>query len=237
MISLKKALCSSVFRKLLTAVTGLALVGFVVTHLLGNLTLYANNPTLFNAYAFKLESFGVLLEVAEIGLVALFVLHVVNSIALKKNHLDARPQRYRTWKSKQSCANAVVPSNRSARIMAVSGTLLLLFVVFHVWHFKYGPGLNEGYTFDLDGIMVRDLHRLVVESFTQPLYVIGYVVMMVFLGLHLRHGIWSALHSLGLTSNRTRPALQCGLGALGVLLAVGFLLIPVFIFFSQRGGM
>lgn len=95
MISLSKALTSSVGKKFAMSLTGLGLVGFLITHLLGNAILYTKNPELFNNYSKKLhETLGPLLYVAEVALLAGLILHVVCAIAMKRQNMAARPVGY-----------------------------------------------------------------------------------------------------------------------------------------------
>lgn len=223
----KKSLSSSVFKKVIMAVTGLALVGFVITHLAGNLLLYKSDPTAFNLYAHKLASFGVLLYIAEIGLVFFFLYHAFTGIRLALSGRASKPVKYAGAKSKGGNSKWGLASNN----MVISGTALLVFLVLHVWHFKYGPGIESGYVTQVAGEEARDLHRHVYEQFKNPAVVVAYVAVMIALGLHLRHGVWSAFHSLGLTRENNSKTLYIVGGGLAALLSVGFLLIPVYIYF------
>jgi succinate dehydrogenase / fumarate reductase cytochrome b subunit len=218
---------TTVFKKLFIALSGLGLVGFVLIHLLGNLTLLRPNGLAFNAYAAKLESFGPLLTLAEIGLLGVFLLHIGTVLTTKKKNLEARPVSYRRWQSK----GGDTPSNLSSRTMAVSGSVILIFVILHVWQFRFGPGMSQGYVTTHNQEQIRDVYRLVVETLKNPWMAVFYSVVMVLLGLHLRHGVWSALQSLGLTRPATTRALRWAGSILGVLLGVGFLLIPAWIYF------
>ncbi|MDR3606129.1 MAG: succinate dehydrogenase cytochrome b subunit [Oligoflexia bacterium] len=219
---------TTVAKKFIMALSGLALVGFVITHLLGNLTLYSHTDEPFNAYAFKLHSFGSLLLVAEVGLVAIFLTHIVYGLTAKKTSLSARPKGYRVWRSK----GGETPSNISSRNMAISGSILLAFVLLHVWQFRFGPAIEAGYVTTMHGEQARDLHRLIVETFKNPAWVAVYVAAMLFLGLHLRHGFWSAFQSAGLTRHNTTVKLRIFGGLLAAALTVGFLFIPVYIYFA-----
>lgn len=217
---------ASVSKKFLMALTGLGLIGFVVVHLLGNLALYRSSGDHFNAYANFLHEQGPLLLVAEIGLTALILLHAISGLLIKKENMAARPVGYRTWKSK----GGKTPSTVSSRNMAISGSLILIFIAIHVWQFRFGAGENEGYVTTIAGQQMRDLYRLVVETFHNPLWASAYVIAMLFLGLHLRHGIWSMFQSLGWTSANTTRKMWIVGGLLGVILAAGFLFIPVWIY-------
>lgn len=213
-----KALRSTVGSKFLVALTGLALVGFLVGHLAGNLLILLG-PESFNAYGHALISNPLVIP-AEIGLIALLLLHVVKALWHVAGGRAARPQPYakKVW--------AGGPSRKSwgSTTMAVSGVILLFFLITHIVTFKFGPyypAAEEG---------VRDLYRLVVEVFKQPGYAAFYVVAMGIIGMHLRHGISSAFQSLGLmTPGWTSTLLSAGLG-LAVILAGGFALIPVWVY-------
>jgi succinate dehydrogenase / fumarate reductase cytochrome b subunit len=231
MIPLREALRSSVGKKFLMAFTGLAFAGFLVTHLAANFLLMLKDGSPYNNYAETLASYGALLYVAEVGLFILFVAHAVNGILLKLNHKSARGRGYERYQSKGTPSR----QNLSTRSMIISGVVLLVFLVIHVSHFKFGPGMAEGYVASVKGKEIRDLHRLVVETFKKPEWAFPYVAVMLMLGMHLRHGLWSGLQSLGATNSRTSGPLYFGLSILGFLMGVGFLLIPLWIYFDPMG--
>jgi succinate dehydrogenase / fumarate reductase cytochrome b subunit len=218
----RQAFSTSVGTKLLLALTGLALVGFLVAHLAGNLLLFFG-PDKFNDYSHALISNPLVIP-AELGLIAIFLLHAIKAVLNVVSNRGARRVGYETKKW------AGGPSRKSwaSTSMIVTGLLTLLFVPLHLITFKYGPtyvGAEAG---------VRDLYRLVIEVFQSPWYVAYYVVMMVIVGLHLRHGVSSSLQSLGLIPARwTRAFLGAGIG-LALLIGGGFVLIPLYIHFFVR---
>lgn len=220
----RQAFSSSVGTKLLIALTGLALVGFLIVHLAGNLLVFLG-PAKFNDYAHSLIS-NPLVVPAELGLVAIFLLHVIKAVANFFKNRKARPEPYETK------AWAGGPSRKSwaSTTMILSGLLTLAFVPFHLITFKYGPhysSAEEG---------VRDLFRLVVEVFQSPVYVLFYVVSMVVLGMHLRHGVSSSLQSLGLIPARwTRVFLAAG-WLLALAVGAGFVIIPIYIYLFVQPG-
>jgi succinate dehydrogenase / fumarate reductase, cytochrome b subunit len=218
---------TSVAKKYIMALSGLGLIGFVVMHLLGNLLLYKSDGSFFNGYAKSLENLGKLLYAAEIGLVAMFLMHIFLALAMKKGHLDARPVGYKVWRSK----GGGTPSGLASRNMIWTGLVLLAFLIFHICQFKFGASVDQGYVTQVHGEEVRDLHRLVVETFKQPLFVGIYVFCMALLGLHLRHGFWSSLQSLGITRGNASKMILMFSAALGFILSMGFLFIPVWIYF------
>ncbi|MDZ4678159.1 MAG: succinate dehydrogenase cytochrome b subunit [Oligoflexia bacterium] len=233
MLTLKKSLTSSIGKKYLMSLTGLALLIFLITHLLGNISLYKlDGGQTFNAYTKYLASFGVLLYIAEIGLVLTFLVHIIAAFTVKKSHSDARPVGYKMYRSK-----GIETSNVSSRNMIVTGIVILVFLIVHVWQFKFGPSVPEGYVTQLNGEPSRDLARLVNEVFHNPLWVIGYVSVMIFVGFHLRHGFWSAFQSLGAMTPRLSKPIYC-LGVItAFLLSVGFLFIPIWIYFDLGGAL
>ncbi len=232
MIPLKEALGSSLLKKLLTAVTGVALFAFTVLHLAENLLLYVPGGVAFNTYSATLNSYKLFVLVAEIGLATMFFLHIVNGIFLKINHAKARPHGYKTLGSK----SGPVKSSTSSRTMIVSGLVLLVFLIVHVRQFRFGPEIHDGYKVEINGAPARDMFRIVTETFQNPFFVGFYMVAMLFLWGHLRHGIWSALQSLGLMNGRSHKTAYLLSWLIAVILAVGFLSLPLYVYFVINGG-
>lgn len=231
-MSLGSIIGSSTGRKFINAITGVGLVLFIIVHLAGNLTLFSSNPDFFNKYAKTLHDFGWLLYAAEIGLLLLFTFHIVSAIKVSLENRKARSRGY------EYSARAGQPSKRSfaSETMAISGLTLMAFVIWHVWSFRFGPGVAEGYVTQIDGEQARDLYSLVYDYFASPLYVALYVGVMALLGFHLRHGFWSALQTLGLNSPENSSRNYATGLILAIILSVGFLLIPVWIFYKANGG-
>jgi succinate dehydrogenase / fumarate reductase cytochrome b subunit len=92
--------------------------------------------------------------------------------------------------------------------------------------------MDMGYVATIDGQQVRDLKRLLVETFQSPIYTFAYVLIMLLLGFHLRHGVWSAMQSLGAMTPRLTPVVYTIGGIIGLGIAVGFLVLPLWIFFG-----
>ena len=226
MPNLALATWSSIGKKILMGVTGLVLCAFVAAHLAGNLLLFVS-PEAFNRYSLSLEHTGALLYVAEAGLVLAFVVHSIAALAFVGQNRKARPVAY------QKYVTAGKPSRKSvsSATMIFTGVVLLVFTVLHLKTFKFGPGLSAGYVAMIQGERARDLHRLVVEVFHKEAYVIWYVVAMLFLGFHLRHGFWSAFQSLGAYSPRYTPVIYSVGVLFALVIAVGFLALPVWIYF------
>jgi succinate dehydrogenase / fumarate reductase cytochrome b subunit len=215
---------SSVGKKLLMAITGLAMTIFLVEHLSGNLLLFSSSPDPFNKYADFLLGFGSLLIVAEVILIAILGFHVISGISVARGKTAARPERYQ----KNADAGGASKKSIASSTMIYTGIITFVFIAIHLKTFKFGPH----YTSVVDGKEIRDLYRLVSEVFQNPVYVIWYVGALVFLGFHLRHGFWSAFQSLGVNHPRYTPLIYT-IGILtAVILTVGFVGIPIWFYFA-----
>ncbi|GAB5518119.1 MAG: succinate dehydrogenase cytochrome b subunit [Rhodothermales bacterium] len=219
---------SPVGKKYLTGVTGLALVGFTLVHMSGNLAYFSSDLAAYNAYTKFLHDLGPLLYALELGLLAFFVFHIVLGINIALGKRKARKANYRMYRSLGGPSKQSVAS----RSMIYTGLILLAFLILHLITFKFGPGIAEGYVTTLDGEQARDLKRLVTEKFQNPLYAFGYTAVMILLALHLRHGIWSAFQSLGAMTPRLSPVIYAIGGFIGVLIAVGFFVLPLYVYFT-----
>jgi len=221
---LRAVMSGSISKKLISGATGLGLFAFVAVHLTGNLTLFLGAEA-FNSYAHFLETFlhGAFIYIAEAGLILFFVAHIASGVSVAVKRRKVRPNGYAVR------GNAGGPSRKSisSRSMLISGTLLLVYVVLHVRHFKFGPS----YETTIHGETVRDLYRLVAEEFARLPVVAAYVGAMLFLGLHLRHGFWSMFQSLGALDKRLAPAVVALGTAVAGLLTVGFIILPIWMYF------
>lgn len=214
-------LTSSIGRKQLMALTGLGLSGFVLTHMIGNLLIFAG-PEKYNTYSHLLIS-NPLIYVAEVGLVALFLVHVATAIALTIENKRSHGKRsYMTTSGAKGVSFA-------SKYMVHQGLILLIFTILHLISFKYGPDYRVTY----EGIEMRDLHALVLEVFHKPTYVAWYVICLILLGLHLSHGFASAFQSIGVYHPRYTVLLKRFSLFYAVVVAAGFIAPPVYIFFVR----
>lgn len=217
---------TSVGKKYLTGITGLALIAYIIVHLVGNLTLLIG-PAAFNQYAHFLESvaFGYMVIAFEIGLIAIFLLHIVYGIAVTLvDKPQARPQKYVVQRN----AGATSRKTLSSRSMIITGIVLGVFVVWHVWQFKFG----HRPVFVLpDGREIGDLHAVVMAAFKTTWIMLVYVAVMILLGFHLRHGLWSAFQSLGWTGPKSLRFLTALSLAFAVVWGAGFVLLPLYVHF------
>ncbi len=235
MLTLLTAFQNSVGRKLLTGVTGIALVLFLIGHLSANLTLFVIDPAVpdnvFNRYALFLHDLGFLLYIIEFGLAAIFLIHAYIGVAIWLGKRKARPEAYEVTASRGN------PSRQSfsSRTMIISGTILFLFMFMHLKTMKFGPGWDTAdvayYTTIEGGKQMRDVSKLVVEIFKDNLLkVVIYSGVMLMLAFHLRHGVWSALQSLGAMNKKMAPVLYTVAGIIGVAIALGFFVLPIWIY-------
>lgn len=230
MPSLLNALKSQVGRKILTGVTGVGLILFIIGHLIGNLTIFGEAEA-FNSYTYQLESLGIILYIIEFVLVIGFLLHAYLGISIWWNRRKARPEGYDKYQSKGG------PSHNTwaSRSMIFTGIVLLVFLVIHLDTFKFG----ETEMVALEGMDVqnaRDLKALVIEKFTDPLYAFGYTFVMILLGFHLKHGFWSAFTSLTMKHEKYSAIIYTIGVIFAILMAIGFLFIPLYIYFTDGQG-
>lgn len=216
-----KALCTSVGQKILMALTGLALCGFLVAHLAGNLNLFAGEEA-FNGYAEKLHSLGLLLAIAETKLFAIFALHIGLAISTRAMSAQARKNSYEETETKQG--TFLIPNGGAANKMFLTGLVLLVYLVLHIIDMKLN--LRQFETGD-------NKFALVVAVLTDPLVSVVYAIGIVALGIHLSHGFASALQTLGVNHPRWNKIIKIigYLFAWGV--AGGFLSLLVWAWATQ----
>jgi succinate dehydrogenase / fumarate reductase cytochrome b subunit len=178
------------------AATGLLLYGFVIAHMIGNLQVYLG-PEAINAYGEFLQHVlhGQGIWIARFALLVAVALHLWAAVSLTLGNRSARPRGYREWQARES--------TYASRTMVWSGPLLALFIVYHLAHFTLGnahPDFVRG-----------DVYRNVVVGFQNPFASGFYILAMLALGLHMYHGFWSMLQTLGLSQprwNRIRRGLS-----------------------------
>jgi succinate dehydrogenase / fumarate reductase cytochrome b subunit len=200
---------SSVGKKILMAVTGLGLIGFLAVHLLGNVMAFAGAEA-FNGYAAKLHSLQPYLTVFNIGLAMLGLVHIVVGIILFFENLKARPTRYKVYKN---------PGGRTigSNTMPYTGVLILIFVVFHLLKFTF---VDKSVTL---------IYQQMAATFADPLWVCLYVAAMVIVAVHISHGLWSMFQTFGLNHPRYMP-LVMKLGLVATLVfGIGFGILPIYL--------
>jgi len=204
-------------KKVVMALTGVMLFGYVVAHLLGNLQIYSSNPQQINVYAAFLHNpanVG-LLWGARLALLIAVGLHILASVQLWQMKRNARPQGY---VKKDEAATSY-----ASRTMMWSGPIVAAFVIFHVLHLTAGQvvPLHEL------GPNQPDVRANVIAGFSNPLISGFYILAMILLCMHLYHGLWSMFQSLGFYHPRHTPKLQKGAAIFAILIAIGNCSIPL----------
>lgn len=209
------------------AVTGLLLFGFVVSHLVGNLQLL-QGPDAINGYAKWLHDKGPLLWVARIGLLAVFVLHIVTAIRLSQANKAARPVAY----AKPNTVQATMAS----RSMLWSGLSLLVFVIYHLMHFTFGVTNPEHHALKAQGAEGHDVYAMVTASFNVPAIAIAYAAFQVVLFMHLCHGVQSMAQTIGLHHARYTPMIKTVSFLVALAIAGGNALLALSVMLGLAGG-
>lgn len=179
---------STLGKKYIMAVTGFLLFGFVLVHLLGNLQLFSGAEAI-NRYAELLRAEPALLWAARVGLLVIVILHIVTAIQLVLRNRAARPQKYAGGKDP-------VGASVTSRTAAISGTVILAFIIFHLLHYTLGV-INPDYLSYHDAQGRHDVFRMVVHGFSNPFIAGFYLVSMALLCAHLSHGLGAMFQSLG----------------------------------------
>ena len=222
---------SSIGKKVLVAVTGIALVLFLAGHMTGNLLVFAGREA-FNDYAQFLHHalHGTGLWLARIGLLVAVVIHVVATIALTRQNKAAR-----THYEFQN----TIKASKSSRIMIWTGLTILFFVIYHLLHFTVHAGnsyetyVDEAYRAATvspafpGGESRHDAWKMVIDGFSVWYVVAFYVIAMTMLCSHLGHGVASIFQTLGWSSKKSRPLIEQLSWAYSVVIWLGFVSIPV----------
>ena len=203
-------------KKYIMAISGLALIGFLLMHLLGNLQIFLGQEKM-NAYSEFLKGTGELLWKARFGLLAMVIAHIVTAIQLTLENRAARPQAYQQ--------KEFVKASYASRTMAVSGFIVLAYIVYHLMHFTF-LWVHPQYSHLIDAKGRHDVYSMVVLSFQQPLIAAAYIVAMFLLATHLSHGLSSLFRSLGLAEGTCRKTLETWAPRFAWLIFLGYAAIP-----------
>jgi succinate dehydrogenase / fumarate reductase cytochrome b subunit len=218
---LKQFLGSNIGLKLVMALSGLGLFGFVLVHMLGNLQVYLG-PEKFNAYAAMMQG-NPLLWPARIGLLGLVGAHMASAAILVSRSRSARSQAYK--------AHQWLAGTYAVRTMRWGGVILLGFIVYHLLHMTAGlGGVHPDFKHCVpgsDGALVCSSYHNFVVGFSQPLATGVYIVAMLALGMHLAHGVWSLCRTLGLGNPRYDALARKAALFFGALITVGNISMPI----------
>jgi succinate dehydrogenase / fumarate reductase cytochrome b subunit len=207
---------TAIGKKIAMAVSGIFLLLFLVSHMISNVTVLWE-PQHLDDYGAWLRSFGPLLWVARLGLIALAAIHIAAAWQLTQMARAARPEGY--------ARRDTQVASYASRTMRWGGVLILVFLVYHLLHYTTGtvhPDFHHG-----------EIGRNLIVGMNVTPVALFYLVAMVALGLHFWHGIWSVFATLGATHpawQRTRRAVAVGLT---ILVVGGFILIPLAALFGR----
>ena len=212
----KAAKTSSVFKKIVMAVSGIILVLYLIAHVVGNLKAFSGRDA-FNDYSAWIRTVGnpavpgeTTLWIIRIVLLVAVVAHFWAAVALWRQAKRARPQAYVTKKS--------VAQSYASRTMRWGGVIVLLFIIWHILDLTVGA-VNP------DGTDSTPYDRL-VASFSNPFITAFFVLALILLGMHLRHGIWSVTQTLGQSNRRRERTANAFALVFSTVLIAGFLIVP-----------
>jgi succinate dehydrogenase / fumarate reductase, cytochrome b subunit len=210
---------SSVGKKAVMAVTGLVLAAYLVTHVLANLLVFGG-PDRINRYAALLHGTGGALWGARLVLLAAAILHILAAVQLTLQSRAARPEPYAGGREPQA-------STLAGRTIRWGGTLILIFLVYHILHFTTGAAHP-------DFVELNPYHN-VTTGFRNPWVAGFYLIAMMAVGLHLYHGLWSSGRSLGVSEPSRRPLRRPVALVLAGFIWLGFTAIVVAGFMGRIG--
>ena len=218
----KAAKTSSVFKKAVMAVSGIILVLYLIAHMIGNLKVFAGRET-FNHYSHWIRTIGepavpaqTTLTIIRIVLLAAVIAHIWAAISLWRQAKRARPNGYVTKKA--------VAQSYASRTMRWGGVIVGLFIVYHILDLTLGVANPAGHD--------STPYDRLVASFSNPIATAVYVIALILLGMHLRHGIWSATQTLGQSNRRREVTVNYAATAIATVLTLGFLLVPFSVLFG-----
>lgn len=220
---------SSIGKKILIALTGTVLVGFLLGHLVGNLLIFAGKDAI-NEYGHFLQTagHGMGVWVARVVIFGSIILHVILTVQVTKRNKASRENKY----GKEHTQVA----SKSSRVMIVSGLTILAFFIYHILHFT-ARKFNDYDTYKtmLDGHEVHDVYRMVIAGFSWAPATFFYIIAMLLLCSHLSHGVASMLQTLGLGNERSRPLFERFGKAYALFILVGNCSIPIAVYFFNYG--
>jgi len=207
-----QTLWSSIGKKLLMALTGLAFCGFLAGHLAGNLTIYGGKDA-FNSYAEHLHALGPVLTLMEWGLLVFAVVHVCTGLILFYQNFSARTSRYAVnkWAGGRTIGSATMP---------YTGILLLTFIILHLINFHFVDKTDT------------TIYQIVAQTFENPFYVVIYILAMIVAAVHVSHGLWSAFQTIGANHMKYMPFIMALSIIFSLAVGFGFGIIPIYLSFA-----
>ncbi len=215
---------TSIGRKLVIAVTGAMLLGFLLAHMLGNLALL-QGPDAINSYASWLQGHPLLLFM-RIGLAVVFLIHVYVAIQLTLENRAARLTKY--------AIAQVFQSSFASRYMVFTGLLVIVFIVGHLLHFTFGVVQPENFG-SVDPAGRHDVYAMIVNGFRNPWVCGSYVIAMNVIGFHLFHGARSLFQTVGINHTSYNGAIRGATLALVALFVIGNCSLPILVYAGVIG--
>lgn len=212
MSSLKPFLTSSLGKKYIMALSGMLLCGFLLVHAIGNTTIFWGSEV-FNRYTNFLHSLGFFVDVFQIGLLAIFLVHVFTGFVLFLQNRKAKGSRYAVKKSTGG-------SNIASSTMFYTGLTIIVFTILHLLDFRFVG----------DDILVFTTVGSVLQN---PVYTFIYITAILAMGLHISHGIWSSLQSLGINHPRYNKLIIIINWGVTIFITTVFLFIVLFLFINK----
>lgn len=200
------------------ALSGLAMVLFVVLHMAGHMQIFAGKDA-YNGYAHLLQGLSGLLWFTRVGLLGVGGVHVLAAFKLNARNAAARPDRYAVKRDLTTTLNA--------RTMLVSGYTLLAFIGYHLAHFTVNAVHAEITTYGDPSDPIRDVYSAYVTDFQNPLIFVVYVGAMLGLSMHLSHAVSSTFRTLGVMRGKYRAPLAKVGPVVGIATGIGFLIPPL----------
>ena len=216
---------STIFRKTLAGLSGFFLVLFLLGHLLGNLQLFIpgeDGQKQFNEYALFMTT-NPAVKILSVLTYSSIILHTILTLFLVFQSSSARDVKYL-----QSSGNA--NSTWGSKNMAVLGTLILVFIVIHMKSFWYEMHFG---VIGLDPWGNKDLHTVTVTAFNELWYVLFYVLSMVVLAIHLKHGVESVFQTLGIKTRRYVSLIHKAAYGFALIVPAAFASIPIYLYVTQ----
>jgi succinate dehydrogenase / fumarate reductase cytochrome b subunit len=218
---------STVGKKIMMAVTGVILIGFVIVHMIGNLKVYQGADA-FNHYAEGLRTlgepffgYGQLLWILRIILLAAVIIHIVAAVQLVLHSRKARAIGYRKYDGDMVFSYA-------SRTMTWGGLIILGFVIYHLLHLTFGSAHPD--------FIPGDAYHNLVAGFRSWPVSIAYVLAMIPLGFHLYHGFWSMLQTLGASNPKVNWIRRPIAAVLALVVVLGNISFPVAVLTGVVGG-
>jgi len=217
----KAAKTTSVFKKAVMAISGIILVLYLIAHMIGNLKAFSGEED-FNHYSEWLRTIGnpalpgsTALWIIRLVLLAAVAAHIWAAVSLWRQAKRARPQGYVTKKA--------VAQSYASRTMRWGGVIIAAFVIWHLLDLTWGTVNSAADSGPYDKL---------VASFSNPVSTAFYAIAVILVGMHLRHGIWSATQTLGQSNRRREVTVNYAATAIATVLTLGFLLVPFSVLFG-----